>query len=65
MLTLFRVYRALRKEDEKFKVDAVENLLALHEEGKLVSHLQKLDEKKPMKLTPVEEQMIRNLMRTR
>ncbi len=65
LLTLFRVYRVLQEQDKKFRVDAVESLLALHQEGKLVPHLQKLDEKKPTKLTPDEEQMIRNLMRTR
>jgi hypothetical protein len=65
LLTLFRVYRALQEQDKKFHVDAVENLLTLHQEGKLVQHLQKLDEKKPSKLTPTEEQMIRDLMRTR
>ena len=65
VLTLFRVYRALREQDEKFEVSAVDNLLALHQEGKLVPHLQKLAERKPTKLTPVGEQAIRDLMRTR
>ncbi len=65
MLTLFRVYRALQEKDDKFKVKAVEQLLALHQEGKLLQHLQKLEATQPAKLTPVEEQIIRNLMKTR
>jgi hypothetical protein len=65
LLTLFRVYRAIQKQDEKFKLDAVEAVLSLHQEGKLLPHLQQLDEKKPKKLTPLEEQTIRELMRTR
>lgn len=65
LLTLFRVYRAVYEKDKKIKLDAVENLLALHKEGKLISHLQTLDERKPKKLTPVEDQRIRDLMRTR
>jgi hypothetical protein len=65
VLTLFRVYRALRENDEQFKVDAAESLLALHQEGKLLWHLQKLEQRKPTKLTPAEEQAIRELMRTR
>jgi hypothetical protein len=61
LLTLFHVYRVLRQKDKKFKFAAVEDLLALHEEGKLVRYLQKLDEKKPAKLSPAEEQALRKL----
>jgi hypothetical protein len=65
LLTLFRVYQALREQDDKFQVGAVDDLLGLHQEGKLVSHLQKLEEQKPAKLTPPDEQAIRDLIRTR
>jgi hypothetical protein len=65
LLTLFRVYRALREQNEQFRVSAVDELLALHEEAKLVPHLQRLDEKKSAKLTPAEEKVIRDLMRIR
>jgi hypothetical protein len=65
VLTLFRVYRTLCEKDEKFRVDSVESLLGLHREGKLVPHLQKMEEQKPAKLTQAEEQAIRDLMRTR
>ncbi len=62
LLCLFRVYRALREKEESFKVSEVEDLLQLHQEGKLVNHLQKLEEKTPTKLSPAEEQVIRKLM---
>jgi hypothetical protein len=65
VLTLFRVYRAMREQDEKFQVPAVDDLIALHQEGKLLPHLQKLDQQKPAKLAPPEEQAIRDLIRTR
>jgi hypothetical protein len=65
LITLFRVYRALRDRDDKYKVAAVDELLTMHEEDRLVRHLQKLDEKKPEKRTPAEEATIRRLMRTR
>ncbi len=65
LLTLFRVYRALRMQNDQFRITTVDDLLTLHEEGKLVSHLQNLEAKKPAKLTPAEEEAIRKLMRTR
>lgn len=65
LLTLFRVYRALHEQNGQFRIPAVEDLLALHEDAKLVQHLEKLDAKKPAKLTPAEEKAIRDLMRTR
>ncbi|HTU94080.1 MAG TPA: hypothetical protein VMF69_28625 [Gemmataceae bacterium] len=70
LLSLFRVYRALRDQtlhDQKksFTLAAVDELLALHKEAKLLPHLQKLEEKKQAKLTPAEDQAIQRLMRTR
>lgn len=65
LLTLFRVYRALREQNEQFRISSVEDLLTRHEEGRLVLHLQNLEAKKPAKLTPEEEGAIRRLMRTR
>lgn len=65
VLTLFRVYRALREKNERFRVSAVDDLLALHERDKLVPHLQKLDAKTPAKLTSGEQELIRRLMRVR
>lgn len=66
MLTLFRVYRTLRETDEEFKpLDAVEQLLKLHRENKLLAHLQELDKKKPEKLSPADEAVIRKLIRIR
>jgi hypothetical protein len=65
LLTLFRVYRALREQNEQFRISSVDDLLALHEEGKLVPRLQNLEAKKPVKLTPAEEEAIHKLMRTR
>jgi hypothetical protein len=62
VLTLFRVYRSLQEQDGKFRIAAVENLLALHREDKLVEHLRKLDAEKPTKLTRAEEEAIRLLM---
>lgn len=65
LISLFRVYRALREQNGSFKIGAVDDLLTLHEEDILVRHLQKLDEKKPEKMTPAEEAKIRRLMKTR
>lgn len=65
LLTLFYVYRTLQEQDEKFKLAAVDDLLELHRQGKLMEHLQKLEEKKPAKLSREEEQAIRKLMEPR
>lgn len=65
LLTLFRVYRTLREQNKKFRIAAVDRLLDLHREDKLVRHLQKLEEKEPTKLTPAEEGAIRKLMQRR
>jgi hypothetical protein len=62
LLTLFRVYRVLQEQDAKFKIVAVEHLLALHRDDKLLEHLRKLEEKKPTKLSAEEEEAIRMLM---
>jgi hypothetical protein len=62
VLTLFRVYRSLREQNGTFKIAAVENLLTLHREDKLVEHLRKLDAEKPTKLSRTEEEAIRVLM---
>jgi hypothetical protein len=62
LLTLFRVYRVLQAEDAKFKILTVDHLLSLHREDKLLEHLRKLDEKKPTKLNPAEEEALRMLM---
>ncbi|MGH7173407.1 MAG: hypothetical protein ACRELF_16950 [Gemmataceae bacterium] len=64
LLTLFHVYRALREQDRKFNIAAVDYLLELHRQNKLVPHLQKLDEKTPTKLSPAEEKALRKLMKT-
>jgi hypothetical protein len=65
VLTLFRVYRVLREQNKEYRVAAVDDLLSLHKEAKLVPHLQKLDAEKSVKLTPVEEEAIRQLMKVR
>lgn len=65
LLTLFRVYRALREKDAKFRIAEVDNLLKLHADNRLTAHLQKLDEKKQGKMTAVEEEIIRKLMDAR
>lgn len=62
LLSLFRVYRTLRAADKKFRVAAVEKLLDLHKDDKLVRHLLELEKKKPTKLTPEDEEAIRKLM---
>jgi hypothetical protein len=73
LLTLFHVYRTLWEQDQKLppqdqkfkRIAAVEHLLELHEQDKLMPYLQKLDEKKPAKLAPTEEQALRKLMKPR
>jgi hypothetical protein len=61
LLALFRVYRALQEKDKEFKIAAVDELLKLHRQDELVKHLQQLEEKKPTRLTPEEEEAIRKL----
>jgi hypothetical protein len=46
LLSVFRLYRVLRKEDPKYRVPEIEALLKLHEEGKRMKHLLTLAEKK-------------------
>jgi hypothetical protein len=65
LLTLFRVYRALREQNKGFRIADVNDLLNLHTENKLIAHLQKLDETKPAKRTRVEEAIIRKIMEMR
>jgi hypothetical protein len=69
VLTLFRVYRSLqeqaKKKEKQFTITTVESLLALHQEGRLVGYLQKLDEKKPAKLTREAEEVLRRLRQRR
>ena len=65
LLTLFRVYRALREKNKEFRIADVDDLLALHERNKLIPQLQKLDEEKPAKMTPEGEAVLRRLMKTR
>ncbi len=66
LLTLFRVYRTLREADMEFKqIEAIDKLLKMHKENKLLAHLQELDTKKPEKLSPADEAILRNLIRIR
>jgi hypothetical protein len=61
LLYLFEVYRRLQTRDGEFKIPAVEELLKLHKEDRLVKHLLELEEKKPTKLTPEAEEALRKL----
>jgi hypothetical protein len=61
VLTLFQVYRSLQSKDKEFKINAIDNLLALHQEGRLIGYLQQLDEKKPAKMTPEAKELIERL----
>ncbi len=66
LLTLFRVYRTLRETDMEFKpIEAIDKLLKMHKENTLLTHLQELDKKKPEKLSPADEAILRNLIRIR
>jgi len=61
LLFLFRVYRTLQKDDAKFRLEPVEELLKLHKDDKLVAHLQELESKKPTKLSPEDIEALRKL----
>ena len=65
LLTLFQVYRALQKQDKKFTLAEVDELLVLHQEDKLVDHLRKFNEKRPTKLAPETEILLRKLIERR
>lgn len=65
LLTLFYVYRTLREQDDKIKNAALDRLLELHRQGKLLEYVRKLDEEKPTKLSPADERAIRKLMEKR
>jgi hypothetical protein len=58
LLTLFRVYRALRERDAKIKNPEVEKLLDLQRADKLLKYVQQLEEKSPTKLSPEEEKAL-------
>jgi hypothetical protein len=51
LLQLFRVYRVLHERDKNYRIDEVERLLKLHQEGRLLQQLaqkeKKAEEKKP------------------
>jgi len=52
LLTVFRVYRHLKKANPEWTIPEIENLLELHRQGKLMEHLAKeksraAEEKKP------------------
>ncbi len=61
-LTLFQIYRSLQQHDKKFAITAVDDLLALHQEDKLVDYLRKLIDKRATKITPETETLLRKLM---
>ena len=61
LIALFHVYRTLREADEKFKVAAVDELLALHDDDKLLPYLRELDKKKPTKWTREQAATVRRL----
>ena len=63
LLMLFRVYRQFREKDKEFKIAAVEDLLKLHQDGKLLVHLIELEKRKPTKLTAEQEAAIQKLMK--
>lgn len=65
LLTLFHVYRELRDVDEKYKVAAVDELLALHQADKLLPYLRELEKNEPMKWAPAQEAAVRRLMKNR
>jgi len=54
LVTLFKVYRGLQAKDSKFKIAAVEDLLALHRDDKLLRHVVELEEKDSTKLPRVK-----------
>lgn len=47
LIQVFRVYRAIKKQDKKYKVAEVEQLLKLHRDGKLMKHLLDAKAKRP------------------
>jgi hypothetical protein len=61
LLYLFQVYRVLQGKDERFKNPAVEELLKMHREDRLVKHLQELEQRNPSKLSPEDEKAIEKL----
>jgi hypothetical protein len=61
LLALFCVHRTLQAKDREFKIAAVDELLKLHRQDRLIKHLLQLEEKKPTKLTPEDEEAIRKL----
>jgi hypothetical protein len=63
LLTLFGVYRQLNAKDRDFRIAEVEELLKLHRDDKLVTHLIELEKKKPSKLTPEDEAAIEKLIK--
>jgi hypothetical protein len=63
LLYLFQVYRQLQAKDKDFRVAAVDDLLKMHKDDKLIGHLAELEKKQPTKLSPEDEEAIRKLMK--
>jgi hypothetical protein len=63
IVMLFRVYRHFREKDKDFKIDAVEDLLKLHKDGKLLAHVVELEKKKPTKLSAEDEAALQKLLK--
>lgn len=61
LLHLFQVYRTLKKNEEKFAIAEVEELLKMHRDDKLLPHLLALEEKMPTKLSKEDEEALKKL----
>jgi hypothetical protein len=59
LLYLFQVYRTFQAKEKGYKIDAVDNLLRLHREDKLLPYLAEVEKKQPSKLTPEDEEAIK------
>jgi hypothetical protein len=63
MLMLFRVYRHFQDKDKHFRIDAVDELMKLQRDGKLLAHVVEMEKKQSTKLSAEDEAALRSLLK--
>ena len=56
-LQVLRVYHLVRQQDKEYKLEAVEKLLKMHKEGKLLKYALELKEKRDKDLKPPKKEL--------
>lgn len=62
LLSMFKVYRSLQAKDKAFKIAAVDEVVKLHADDKLLKHVLDLEGKKPTRLNKEESERMKRLL---